>query len=111
MPRAPKICSYVGPEGSCSECVPCPLHPKVAWKGSTRRTELPPNWEKLRRKVLLRDPVCTDGRVCQRLALSTDCHHIAAKTDHALENLAGVCRACHKAITSEQAAEARTQSR
>lgn len=101
--RAPKICSHPG----CINTQPCEQHARKAWAGSTRRTELPPDWEKRRRKVLERDPICTDGRACQGLALSREVHHTGDKHDHSLEALAGVCRACHTAATQEQAAAAR----
>lgn len=108
MSPAPKLCSHIIPGvGTCGQTQPCELHPKVPWQGSTRRTELPPDWERRRRRVLARDQICTDGRSCNGLALSTECHHRESKHDHSLENLAGVCHNCHSAITSEQAIAAR----
>jgi hypothetical protein len=101
--RASKTCSHP----RCPNLQPCEDHPKVAWQGSTRRTELPSDWERRRRTVLERDEICTDGRVCRGLALATECHHTGSKHDHRVESLAGVCKACHAAATQEQAAEAR----
>ncbi len=103
MTRASKLCG----NPMCANLTPCPDHLKVAWEGSTRRTQLPSDWDKRRRLVLERDLLCTDGRVCQGLALSTEAHHVGDKHDHRIETLAGVCRACHTAATSEQAANAR----
>lgn len=100
---ARKACS----SPTCPNLQPCPDHPKIAWQGSTRRTELPPDWERRRRTVLARDPLCTDGRSCQRMALSTECHHTRDKRDHSLDALAGICKACHAMATQEQAARAR----
>ncbi len=103
MPRAPKLCSVP----TCSRTQPCPEHPTTAWRGSTRRTELPPDWARRRRRVLERDPICTLGTTCGGLALATECHHVGDKHDHSLANLAGVCEPCHMAATLAQAAEAR----
>lgn len=105
MSRAPKLCSVV----SCTRSQPCPDHPRVAWEGSTRRTELPPDWERRRRRVLARpeDQTCTLGTTCGGLALSVEVHHVGNKHDHSLENLAGVCKRCHTEETLRQAAEAR----
>lgn len=51
--------------------------------------------------------MCQDGRACNGLALSTEVHHIGDRDDHRLEGLQGVCAACHRAITLEQAQTAR----
>lgn len=92
----------------CAGLQPCPQHERKPWQGSTRRTELPPDWERRRRAVLLRDPICTDGRVCQGLALAQAVHHgEGGKHDHSLANLSGICHRCHAVITSQQAADAR----
>jgi len=32
--RAKKICSYVGPHGSCINLQPCPIHARKPWAGS-----------------------------------------------------------------------------
>lgn len=105
MPRAPKVCAHP----ACPNLQPCPDHQRKPWQSSNRRAELPPDWERRRRTVLKRDPLCTDGRICNGLALSTDCHHTGDKHDHSLESLAGVCRACHNAATQQQSAEARAR--
>lgn len=79
------------------------MHPKVAWAGSTRRSRLPPDWERRRRTVLARDEIC---RLCND-ALSTEVDHIKPGDDHSLDNLQGVCQECHKDKTAAEAAEAR----
>jgi 5-methylcytosine-specific restriction endonuclease McrA len=98
MPAA-KVCS----QPACPELQPCPTHPKTAWAGSRRRSELPPDWEKRRRYVLDRDPTC---QVCDD-ALSVEVDHIDEKRDHSYGNLQGICLGCHKAKTQREAAEAR----
>ncbi len=108
MPRAPKLCGVIDAAGSCGLTQPCPTHPKIPWQGSTRRTELPANWARLRAKVLARDVICTLGTRCAFMALSVEVHHgERGKHDHSLENLHGTCVACHRDATSKQATEAR----
>jgi 5-methylcytosine-specific restriction protein A len=111
MPRAPKVCSHVDAAGSCSHVQPCPDHARKAWEGSTRRTELPSDWDRRRRAVLRRDEFCTLGTHCGGLALAVEVHHRGDKHDHRLESLGGVCVACHRAATQAQAAAARATSR
>lgn len=103
MARAAKVCSEPG----CSNVQPCELHETPAWAGSTRRKELPPDWEHRRKRVLRRDTLCQDGRACNGLALSAEVHHTGDRDDHRIEGLQGVCAACHRAITLEQAQTAR----
>lgn len=99
MTRAAKICS--APD--CPNLQPCPDHAKVPWADSTRRSRLPPGWEKLRRYVLQRDPIC---KVCDD-ALSVIADHIIPGDDHRPENLQGICKRCHDAKTQAEAAAAR----
>lgn len=106
MPRARKACG----QPSCPHLTPCPDHPKVAWAGSTRRQRLPPDWERRRRAVLARDPICQDGRACHGLALSREVDHIERGDNHDLENLQGICVDCHRAKTQAEAAAARGEA-
>lgn len=99
MARAAKACGQPG----CPHFHPCPDHRKIAWAGSTRRSRLPPDWERRRRSVLARDPICT---ICHQ-ALSREVHHTGDPDDHALTQLAGVCPPCHQTETQKQAAAAR----
>jgi 5-methylcytosine-specific restriction enzyme A len=99
--RAAKLCGQPG----CSELVPCPLHTRKPWEGSTRAQELPPDWQRRRRYVLLRDPVCT---VCGE-HVSTEVDHIKAGNDHSYENLRGICAPCHKDKTQREAAHGRAE--
>ena len=99
MPRARKACG----QPRCPHFTPCPDHPKVAWAGSTRRSRLPPDWERRRRAVLARDELCN---VC-RNAISTEVDHIEAGDNHDLDNLQGICAPCHQRKTQAEAAAAR----
>lgn len=103
MPRAPKACAHF----ACPNTQPCPDHQRKPWEGSTRRHELPPDWEHRRRRILQRDPLCTLATTCGGLALSTEVHHTNDPHDHSDQALAGVCKNCHRAETQRQAAEAR----
>lgn len=100
MPRAAKTCR----KPHCPHFQPCPIpgHQPKAWEGSTRSKTLPPGWEKLRRQILLRDPICTE---CHN-ALSTEVHHRGDSDDHRPEMLAGICADCHGPISSRQGREA-----
>jgi 5-methylcytosine-specific restriction endonuclease McrA len=69
----------------------------TAWRGSTRRYRLPPDWKKRRQVVLARDGYrCTwveNGVRCPRPA--TDVDHIRPGDDHSLTNLRSLCRQHH----------------
>lgn len=103
MTRAAKACAVA----ACPNLVPCPTHRKVPWAGSTRRMELPGDWERRRKRILRRDVTCRDGRVCGGLALSTQVHHAGRPDDHGDQALQGICADCHKSVTGEQAHAAR----
>lgn len=69
---------------------------------SRRRSELPANWETLRRAVFTRDNYqCV---LCGQPA--TDCDHIGDRHDHTLANLRALCHTCHKQRTSRQGGSA-----
>lgn len=101
MPRAAKTCRVY----DCPHIRPCPVdgHEPKAWEGSDRSKTLPPGWEKLRLRILERDPICTE---CGE-RLSTEVHHRGDPNDHRPEMLAGICSDCHKPISSRQGLEAR----
>lgn len=101
MARAAKACS----QPDCPHLQPCPLHPKIAWAGSNRRAELPPDWNQTRERILQRDPICTECHA----APASEVHHTGGKHDHRDEMLAGVCSPCHKRETAAQAARARNR--
>lgn len=105
MPRAAKSCRIF----DCPHLRPCPTpgHEPEAWAGSTRRSTLPPGWEKIRRRILERDPICTE---CGE-ALSTEVHHRGDRNDHSDEMLAGICAGCHNRISSQQGHDAQRKQR
>ena len=85
----------------------------MGWESSTRRAELPKDWNARRRRVLKRDGGrCTwtiDGVRCP--AKATDVHHAVAKDDHRLAALVSLCAEHHDLITKRQAAAAQPTMR
>ncbi|MEU2566615.1 HNH endonuclease signature motif containing protein [Streptomyces althioticus] len=69
------------------------------WKGSDRKARLPSGWEKIRARILARDPIC----VLCGVRSSTHCDHIVAKADrHGDSDLQGVCGPCHDQKSSAE---------
>jgi 5-methylcytosine-specific restriction protein A len=84
------------------------------WEGSDRRTRLPPDWPKIRRRVLRRDQHrCTardaDNVRCPQPA--TDVDHIRAGDDHRDANLTSLCGWHHQRKSSREGAAARAAQR
>jgi len=79
------------------------------WASSNRRTELPPNWHKLRAVILRRDGHrCThhdNGRRCE--AKATDVDHIGDRHNHQPDNLTSLCHPHHATKTLREAAAGR----
>ena len=80
------------------------------WAGSNRKAELPPDWPRIRKEVLVRDDyrcVATlpSGARCPKKA--TDVDHIGSKWVHAKWNLRSLCHKHHQDHTEDQAVEAR----
>lgn len=79
------------------------------WKNSNRRSELPADWDRIRKVVLERDGyTCTErystGERCGRKA--TDVDHVRRGNDHRLSNLRSLCGWHHdRKSASEGAAE------
>lgn len=92
----------------CPELRPCSVdgHERKPWAGSTRRRTLPHDWNRRRRRILRRDPIC---RAC-RAAPSVEVDHIDDPDDHSDGNLQGLCPPCHAAKTTQQATEARRRA-
>lgn len=106
MTRARKPC----PTPGCANLEPCAIHAPKPWASSDRGKRLSSRpWGRRRRYVLARDPICKDGRVCGHRALSDEVDHIVPGDDHSYENLQGICVACHKAKTQQEAAQARAR--
>lgn len=102
MPRLPpKPCRQPGCP-ALTEGRYCPAHAKEhAWESTTTSSTqrgYGARWQKLRRMILNRDPIC---RLCGR-ADSTDVDHVVPKSqggDDSDANLQGVCDDCHQAKT------------
>lgn len=70
----------------------CPEHQPAPWAGSTRRSRLPPDWQRRVAYVLERDDhTCYR---CRRFANRVD--HVVAGDDHSYSNLAAICLDCDK---------------
>lgn len=84
----------------------------MPWDGSTRRSQLPPDWATIRNRILDRDGHrCTatrrDGQRCtERTRLEVD--HIDNPHDHDEANLRTLCHWHHAQRTALQAQAART---
>lgn len=84
----------------------CPDHTPKAWGTSTRRSTLPPDWRRLRLRVLRRDR--WRCRTCGQPATEVD--HIVPSTaggSDAMTNLQALCRRCHSTKTLAEAQAAR----
>jgi 5-methylcytosine-specific restriction endonuclease McrA len=86
----------------------------MAWQSSTRRAELPKNWNRLRMRVLRRDgflcqEVFSTGEKCGSVA--TDVDHIIAGDDHSMGNLRALCAWCHRKKSSSEGGQAAALTR
>ena len=86
----------------------------AGWNGSTRREELPPDWDSIRRRVLRRDNhrcVWKDqyGRRCN--ASATDVDHIVRGDDHRESNLRSLCSWHHAKRTGADGGAAKAAAR
>ena len=96
MPSSPaKVCNWCGTayrgRCSCKNSKPLSAHAR----GYGRK------WRELRSLVISRDPVC---RLCQH-QLTQEVDHIKRKADGGtddLNNLQGLCRACHRDKTKAE---------
>lgn len=71
----------------------------MTWQFSGRSRRLPPDWSRIRRSILARDPVC---RLCGN-ARSVEVDHRIPGDDHRPVNLQGVCVSCHRSKTAVEA--------
>lgn len=77
----------------------------AGWSSSTRRSELPSGWRRIRTQVMERDEwTC---RICGLPATEVD--HIRDPHDHGFDNLQALCHADHARKTAREAATARAK--
>ncbi|MGL5825543.1 MAG: HNH endonuclease [Nocardioides sp.] len=83
------------------------------WIGSDRKAELPPDWERTRRRILRRDggrcTWTTDYKRCREPA--TDVDHRTPGDDHSDENLRSLCAPHHRSKSGREGAAAMHQKR
>lgn len=87
---------------------------KSNWHTSNRRDELPPNWHKIRARVLKRcgyrcEHVSPDGIRCSGTA--TDVDHALGRFIHDDNALQGLCHEHHKRKTAEESRQAKAAKR
>lgn len=85
-----------------------------AWQGSTRRHRLPPDWPKIRKRILRRDGhVCQTRddryRICGRPATEVD--HKRPGDDHSDGNLEAICEWHHARKSSREGNAAKAKNR
>jgi len=85
----------------------------MAWEGSTRKVTLPPDWDKRRDLVFLRDGnrcviIKADGRRCWDREF-LECDHIGDREDHSLANLRTICKWHHARRSASQGGTASAQ--
>lgn len=85
--------------------------PNAGWSSSSRRQELPPNWEEIRQEVLDdANGVCEiRGPRCKGWA--TDVDHIRRGNDHRRSNLQAACGPCHLQKSSAEGVAQRAKKR
>lgn len=95
------VCSRPG----CPELRPCPTegHEPVPWESSTRRRRLPSDWNRRRKRILRRDPICQGCKA----APSQQVDHVDGTDNHDDSNLQGLCIDCHATKTKAEAAAGR----
>lgn len=80
------------------------------WQGSDRRLRLPPDWDKIRKRVLKRDGYRCKvknslGQRCPEPAVDVD--HIVNGDDHRESNLQAICDWHHRKKSGAEGAAAR----
>lgn len=86
----------------------------MPWSSSTRRADLPSNWDAIRRRILARDShQCTammrDGSRCPTTT-GLEVDHIGDRRNHTDANLQTLCAWHHKRKTAGESAAARRRS-
>lgn len=86
----------------------------MAWDGSTRRSRLPKDWARIRRRIIRRDEgrcvaLYSDGRRCE--LPGTDVDHVEPGDDHRDVNLQLLCPWHHTRKSSMEGGTAAAQAR
>lgn len=86
----------------------------MAWTSSTRRADLPGNWDTVRWRILARDghrctAVMRDGARCPATT-GLEVDHIGDRRDHSEANLQTLCAWHHKRKTASESAAGRRRS-
>ncbi len=82
--------------------------------GSTTERGYGWQWQKLRRVILARDPLCVPCLAAGHITASAEVDHIKSKADGGSDepdNLRGICTACHRAKTAADNERARLAER
>lgn len=104
--RAARFCSRPG----CAQFAPCPTHSRQQEReydqrrGTAAQRDYGARWQRLRKMVLARDPLCKIKQLCAG-APSTDADHIVSRRrggKDMLENLQGACHECHSWKTATE---------
>lgn len=74
---------------------------------SRRRSPLPPDWHRIRSRILERDNHTCQLRIHCAGSPATEVHHTAGPDDHRDEVLIAACKPCHATTTGRDAARAR----
>lgn len=74
----------------------------TGWANSDRKHQLPPDWPRIRKRILNRDRhrCQINGPTCTQRA--TDVDHINNPADHSDSNLQAACPNCHRAKTDRK---------
>lgn len=108
MPRAKKVCSHY----SCPNIMPCALHERQPWEGSTRKDRVGSGWkQQKRRRYMLQkfNLTCAScGEV--RLACDLEVDHVVNLAEGGPDTTANcqlLCRACHSLKSQAEARRGR----
>lgn len=83
----------------------------MGWETSDRKSDLPPNWDRIRIRVLRRDRYICQIRLQGCTKRASDVDHIGSRTDHSLLNLQSACAHCHGRKSSQEGHNAKRRLR